>query len=216
MSFQVQLFIGSAECTHDAVMEAVHKLIGSSRHSMMWLKPEKQQYQRSDLDPLFEKGAFSLGEHEKFVFVMKEAELLSTTCANSLLKVLEEPPRGYYYMLMTERPALLLATIRSRCMVHVVGGSPAAQYQELVELLLHPKVEQLALFARRYQELELSDRDVYPLFDELMCAVRASGRITLLAELMKMYQLLPPPGSSQLFWRDLMLKLVLCDRLSVP
>ena len=53
---------------------------------------------------------------------MKEA-------ANSLLKVLEEPPEHTSLILLTENPQELLPTIRSRAIVHRLGALPAAELE---------------------------------------------------------------------------------------
>jgi DNA polymerase-3 subunit delta' len=49
------------------------------------------------------------------VFLIDEADKLNDASANALLKVLEEPPRTSYLILITSRPAMLLPTILSRC-----------------------------------------------------------------------------------------------------
>jgi DNA polymerase-3 subunit delta' len=56
---------------------------------------------------------------------MKEA-------ANSLLKVLEEPPAHTSLILLTENPQELLPTIRSRAVVHRLGALPAAELEALL------------------------------------------------------------------------------------
>ena len=56
---------------------------------------------------------------------MKEA-------ANSLLKVLEEPPEHTSLILLTENPQELLPTIRSRAVVHRLGALPAADLESLL------------------------------------------------------------------------------------
>jgi DNA polymerase-3 subunit delta' len=68
---------------------------------------------------------------------MKEA-------ANSLLKVLEEPPDHTTLVLLTENPQELLPTIRSRAVVHRLGALPAADLE--------------ALLAERRPELNVRDR----------------------------------------------------------
>ena len=49
------------------------------------------------------------------VLFLHPAESLHPAAANALLKTLEEPPRGTLIVLAADRPARLLATIRSRC-----------------------------------------------------------------------------------------------------
>ena len=56
---------------------------------------------------------------------MKEA-------ANSLLKVLEEPPATVHLILLAENPGELLPTIRSRCAMVRLGALPV----EEIEMLL--------------------------------------------------------------------------------
>jgi DNA polymerase-3 subunit delta' len=68
---------------------------------------------------------------------MKEA-------ANSLLKVLEEPPEHTSLILLTENPQEMLPTIRSRAVIHRLGAIPAADLE--------------ALLATRRPELKQKDR----------------------------------------------------------
>lgn len=49
------------------------------------------------------------------VLILSPADTLNMNAANSLLKLLEEPPPDSYLLLIADRPALLPATIRSRC-----------------------------------------------------------------------------------------------------
>ncbi|MEQ1497112.1 MAG: AAA family ATPase [Novosphingobium sp.] len=47
--------------------------------------------------------------------ILDPADDLEKAAANALLKSLEEPPIGTFFLLVTHRPGRLLATIRSRC-----------------------------------------------------------------------------------------------------
>ncbi|HVN92624.1 MAG TPA: hypothetical protein VMT38_02960 [Terracidiphilus sp.] len=84
--------------------------------------------------PAEARRAFTIFTSSAF---MKEA-------ANSLLKLLEEPPEHTSLILLTENPQELLPTIRSRAVIHRLGAIPAAE----LELLL----------ARRRPELKPQDR----------------------------------------------------------
>ena len=78
---------------------------------------------------IFTSGAF-----------MKEA-------ANSLLKLLEEPPEHTSLILLTENPQELLPTIRSRAVMHRLGALPAAELEVLLAARrpdLKPKERALA------------------------------------------------------------------------
>ncbi len=53
----------------------------------------------------------------KKIYIIKEAERLNTSAANSLLKFLEEPPEGIVAILLTNNMYQLLNTIISRCQI---------------------------------------------------------------------------------------------------
>ena len=52
--------------------------------------------------------------------------------ANSLLKVLEEPPDHTSLILLTENPQEMLATMRSRAVIHRLGAIPTAELEALL------------------------------------------------------------------------------------
>ena len=86
------------------------------------------------------------GKERVYVFTdsafMKEA-------ANSLLKVLEEPPEFATIFLLTENPGELLPTIRSRSMLFALSALPAEEIdQYLVKYRPEWKAQQRALVAR--------------------------------------------------------------------
>ena len=87
--------------------------------------------------PVESKRSFSIFTSSA---LMKEA-------ANSLLKVLEEPPDHTSLILLTENPQELLPTIRSRAVVHRLGAIPAADLETLLAQRrpeLNPKDRALA------------------------------------------------------------------------
>ena len=53
------------------------------------------------------------GSHK--VFIIEDAEYMSTEAANSLLKILEEPPPQVVWLLLAVEAARLLPTVTSRC-----------------------------------------------------------------------------------------------------
>jgi len=50
----------------------------------------------------------------KFIVIL-HADLLNISASNACLKMLEEPPLGTYFILISDKPQKLLITIRSRC-----------------------------------------------------------------------------------------------------
>ncbi|MEL6487080.1 MAG: DNA polymerase III subunit delta', partial [Pseudomonadota bacterium] len=53
----------------------------------------------------------------KRVIIINPADEMNKEAANALLKSLEEPPQGTFFILVAHRPSRLLPTIRSRCRV---------------------------------------------------------------------------------------------------
>jgi DNA polymerase III subunit delta' len=49
------------------------------------------------------------------VILIAPAEAMHPSASNALLKILEEPPQGTHFLLVTHRPDRLLPTLRSRC-----------------------------------------------------------------------------------------------------
>jgi DNA polymerase-3 subunit delta' len=70
-------------------------------------------------------GFLNLRSHRdgRRVALVHPAEDLNANAANALLKALEEPPGQALFILVSHRPARLLATVRSRC-VSIPAGVP--------------------------------------------------------------------------------------------
>lgn len=57
-------------------------------------------------------------EGSRKVILIYSAELMTAQAQNALLKTIEEPPAGVYFILLTRSLDSLLPTIRSRCAIH--------------------------------------------------------------------------------------------------
>ena len=68
-------------------------------------------------------------EAEKKVYIINDADSMNISAQNALLQILEEPPVRVVFILVTENPAILLPTVRSRCIEH-----KAAQVTETTDL----------------------------------------------------------------------------------
>ena len=68
----------------------------------------------------------------KRTFTIFTSSAFMREAANSLLKVLEEPPEHTSLILLTENPQELLPTIRSRAVVHRLGAIPASDLESLL------------------------------------------------------------------------------------
>jgi DNA polymerase-3 subunit delta' len=87
-------------------------------------------------------------EGRERVYIFSDAEFMKEA-ANSLLKVLEEPPEFATLFLLTDNPAALLPTIRSRCMHLRLAPVAAAEVEPyLAEVRPEWKARERALVAR--------------------------------------------------------------------
>lgn len=83
---------------------------------MVELRADNKQglISREEANQLPLKAALSAFEGRYKVFVLWLPELLNIAAANALLKLLEEPPPATLFLLVTEKPGVLLPTILSR------------------------------------------------------------------------------------------------------
>jgi DNA polymerase-3 subunit delta' len=95
----------------------------------LWLeKPEKPSIEIRIEQVRALADFLNVGSHRggRRVTLVHPAEHMNAPTANALLKGLEEPPAAAVFILVSHRPAQLLPTIRSRCVVVPVGIPPRA------------------------------------------------------------------------------------------
>jgi DNA polymerase-3 subunit delta' len=80
---------------------------------------------------LIQRAHYLPSEAPRKIFILTAASFMKEA-ANSLLKVLEEPPETVHLILLAENPGELLPTIRSRCATVRLGALPV----EEIEMLL--------------------------------------------------------------------------------
>lgn len=85
----------------------------------------------AEAEEIIRRLSFKSLESEYKVMIIWQAETMNSEAANKLLKILEEPWQKTLFLLVTDRPDLLLTTIRSRTQqVHV----PRLEVEELLPL----------------------------------------------------------------------------------
>jgi DNA polymerase-3 subunit delta' len=80
---------------------------------------------------LIQRAQYLPTEAPAKVFVLTSSAMMKEA-ANSLLKILEEPPAYVHLFLLAENTGELLPTIRSRCAVAHLGALPADEIEELL------------------------------------------------------------------------------------
>ena len=117
----------------------------------------------------------SHGAHK--VVEIAPAERMNRHAANSLLKTLEEPPADTLLLLVSHSPALLPATIRSRCQRLAFGAPPEDEATRWLEARLPPGTapEVMLRLANRspFHALELAGTGALSQRDAVLRDVRA-------------------------------------------
>lgn len=101
--------------------------VASGHHeAMLTVAPEGPQIKIDQAREIINKLSFkSMSENR--VILIDEAQTLNPQAANSMLKILEEPPAGTFFFLMAPTQAGLLPTIRSRS--RIVHFKPLSEAQ---------------------------------------------------------------------------------------
>ena len=73
------------------------------------------------------------------VFIIDKAETMNEQAQNTLLKILEEPPAGVYFLLLTESAKAMLETVLSRCVTFKLAPPPRSEAVEWIIGNIKPK-----------------------------------------------------------------------------
>ncbi len=92
---------------------------------------------------LIQRAHYLPSEAPRKIFILTASSLMKEA-ANSLLKMLEEPPPTVHILILSENPSELLPTIRSRCANFRLGSLPL----EEIEMLLADRRADLPLAQR--------------------------------------------------------------------
>lgn len=187
-------------------------------HALVWISPAKD-YTVDDITIIFEKTKFSLDATSKFFFVLSKAHTLTQATANRLLKILEEPPAGYHFLLLTDNEEALLTTILSRCVIQHVQAPHEAQQHPLLSFFTDEnKLIDPFGFEQTLQKYKLTDTESKALFETVfnhyatLINNHSSANNTLPSNKLDYYHKViaflqefmakpPQSGSSNIFWK---------------
>ena len=82
---------------------------------VMVLSPEKNVLKIEQMREMKQTAYLRPMVGRKRIFIVDQAEKMNDEAANSVLKILEEPPSFTHLILITPNPYLILPTIKSRC-----------------------------------------------------------------------------------------------------
>ncbi len=228
------LFVGSEDKTLERVINFLQTVfcknnncsvcidcrkINEHQHeSIRWLYPDKQ-YALDDLNIIFSTIAFALNSDQHFFFIIQKADLLTSNCANALLKSLEEPPTGYHFILLAQRAEFILPTIKSRCLIQFQQSDVIAPSSTFLSFFTTTTFQDPMAFSKELDALNPSEWDTLALLDQLLAHwsnlykkslleknnKKIEQSACMIAHLKKSFTQPPMPGSSKLFWKNLFL-----------
>lgn len=205
-----QLFCVQHGCLICTTCKQIHD---KQHYGAHWIIPEKG-YTLDTLRIIQEQTAFTLPDDQSVFFIIQKADFLTQQCANSLLKVIEEPPRGYHFILCAQRKELILPTITSRCIIRSFEKNENLQIHKTLYAYFTAQTSQNPhAFLKEIQNSTITEYESVELADQLFAYwmdqyIRtASERTHKKIKLFKQALLTPPmPGSSKLFWKNLFLQ----------
>ncbi len=140
------------------------------------LRPEGATFKIGQVRQLQANAWMKPREGRCQVFILAGADQMTSEAANSLLKILEEPPAGSVFCLLAPRPQTLPPTVVSRCQPLVLGqaesgttGEIPATAREIVAAW--PELDELGAL-RRAESLEGGKTGISALVDRMALLVR--------------------------------------------
>ena len=194
--------------------------------SFIWLKPEKQ-YTLDQIEVIFKTVSLNVNYNEQFFIIIEHADALTQACSNKLLKSIEEPPTGYYFIFLTSRKEAILPTIRSRCIITLLHSDETTINDEsdtvstLTKLFTNINNANPVNFLRLIDKANINERDCVDIVDSLINYWSNKCKKSLLEQDIEEYnnacrilnnlnnalQKPPMPGSSKIFLKNLFINM---------
>jgi DNA polymerase-3 subunit delta' len=115
-SVLAEAFAAALQCAQDGCGRCAdcQQSAADSHPATRIVRADKLSYGVDDAKSLIAYSAVRPQGHHRRIIVLQDADRLTETAANALLKVLEEPPARVVWMLCAPSPEDILPTIRSR------------------------------------------------------------------------------------------------------
>lgn len=116
------------------------RALAGTHPDLTWVAPSgAHEILVGDIDgPVVAAASMTPFEADRRVFVIERVDELGPQAANKMLKTLEEPPSYVHLILLTERLAEVLPTIRSRCQLVRFDAPTEQQVADELEALGTP------------------------------------------------------------------------------
>jgi hypothetical protein len=166
--FLQQQFCVNENKTPECYCKECRKIKNRQHESVIFVKPEKN-YSVKDVEIVFEKISLSLDNEQKFFFILEKAQNLNIATANKLLKVLEEPPNGYNFILQTNNKNAILPTIISRCHINTFNEQEEININHpIASFFYNQNLLSPFEFDKQLKEQDLTDCESTELLNEMI------------------------------------------------
>jgi len=96
------------------------------------IQNDQAQIKIEDIREILRQANFRPYEGKAKVFIIDNAHKLNLEAANSLLKILEEPPKDALFILITHKPQNIIKTVLSRCKQIKFASLPRPQLEDIL------------------------------------------------------------------------------------
>lgn len=126
--------------------------------------------------------AYTSGSESK-VLILEGVDSLNLSCANALLKTLEEPPKALTFILLANRRGAVLPTILSRCRIYDFYSRPKELQQEVLKRVFRTPDFQSYSSIRDYlySLASISERDYEKMADSVVSTLSGCSQFVPIA-----------------------------------
>lgn len=115
------------------------RVLDNTHPNVMIISPDKEMIRKEQIEQLIHDFSLTSLEDNNRVYIIKDADMLNISAANSLLKFLEEPQSNIYGILITEDINQIISTIKSRS--QIINFKKVDQH-ELIERLVKRGIDE--------------------------------------------------------------------------
>ncbi|MDI9463573.1 MAG: DNA polymerase III subunit delta' [Bacillota bacterium] len=108
------------------------KALQKTHPDIIWLAPDGKTIKLEQIRNLKRQAYLQPQEGRFQVFILEKADTMTEEAANSLLKILEEPPETSIFILLARHPAALPSTVASRCQLYAVSRLDKESMEKLL------------------------------------------------------------------------------------
>jgi DNA polymerase-3 subunit delta' len=134
----------------DACGECVpcRKIAAGEHADVETISPDGQFIKVDQMRQMSAKAQYLPYEGKRRVYIVDAAERLNDAAANSILKIVEEPPATTLIIFTTSRPYRMLETIRSRCLMLSFAPLTPDELEAFLKSYSRRPAEEIRMLAR--------------------------------------------------------------------